>query len=115
MLAPTGQTLGGIGDLFHGNKCPTVFHSDGTTNFNLSAFLGVFSRVPMASPPIYASSTDARNDRGARPLHTGKLEALFIKTRMRQIQIKIRIKNKTKQTGAVFRGGRLERKWWGSC
>ena len=69
----------------------------------------------MASPPISASSTDARNDRGARPLHTGKPEALFLKTRMIQIQIKIKFKSKTKQTGAVFRGGRLEWKWWGSC
>jgi hypothetical protein len=35
-------------------------------------------------------------------------ETLFLKTRMRQIQIKIKFKNKAKQTGAVFRGGRLE-------
>lgn len=81
MLASTGQTIGGINGLVHGNKCLTVFHSDGTTNFHLSAFLGVFSRVPMASPPIYASSTDARNDRGARPLHTGKLGGVIFKNK----------------------------------
>jgi hypothetical protein len=81
MLAPTGQTIGGISGLVHGNKCPTVFHSDGTTNFNLSAFLGVFSHASMASPPIYASSTDARNDRGARPLHTGKSRDVILKNK----------------------------------
>jgi hypothetical protein len=39
-------------------------------------------------------------------------EALFLKTRMRQIQIKIKFKSKARQTGAVFRGGRLGLEWW---
>ncbi len=39
-------------------------------------------------------------------------ETLFLKTRMRQIQIKIRFKSKARQTGAVSRGGRLGLEWW---
>jgi hypothetical protein len=35
----------------------------------------------MASPPIYASSTDARNDRGARPLRMGKPEDIILKNK----------------------------------
>jgi hypothetical protein len=62
-------------------SCPMVFHSDGSPNFNLSAFLGMFSHAPMASPPISASSTDAKNDRGARPLPMGKRGGVFLKNK----------------------------------
>ena len=45
-------------------KCPTVGHEK--REF-MRRFIG-FEKTPMANPPIRASSADARNDRGVRPL-----------------------------------------------
>ena len=45
-------------------KCPTVGHE----KVDLSIIYGGFSNAAMANPPIYASSDDARTDRGVRPL-----------------------------------------------
>ena len=49
-------------------KCPTVGHEKP----KFSIILGGFFHSPMANPPIYASSDDARNDRGVRPLRMKK-------------------------------------------
>ena len=49
-----------------------AFPSHGNENLKFLAFLGGFSHAPMANPPIYASSDDARNDRGVRPLRNEK-------------------------------------------
>ena len=82
----------------------------------------------MASPPIYASSKDARNDRGARPL---RMESLKRPRVVKKDSRCIGIKERQRQTGAVVRGGRgvmvgvvlgkrgrwvrLVSSWWGGC
>ena len=44
----------------------------GSRKMKFLVCLGGFSTSPMANPPIYASSDDARTDRGVRPLRSGK-------------------------------------------
>ena len=44
-----------------------------------SIILGGFFHSAMANPPIYASSDDARNDRGVRPLRMENLDCNLLK------------------------------------
>ncbi len=45
--------------------------------------MGLFFLAPMANPPIYASSDDARSDRGVRPLREEKPKSIKDKDLMR--------------------------------
>ena len=56
-------------------KCPTVGHEKPM----FSIILGGFFHSAMANPPIYASSDDARNDRGVRPLRMENLDCNLLK------------------------------------
>ena len=56
-------------------KCPTVGHGKPM----ISIILGGFFHSPMANPPICASRSDARNDRGVRPLRMENLDYNLLK------------------------------------
>jgi len=48
------------------------FPRHGSGKMKFSIILGGFFHSPMANPPICASRSDARNDRGVRPLRMKK-------------------------------------------
>ena len=64
-LDHTLSETGGDGEDQDGEQ---VFIGDEMENSTLGLFDRGFPHAPMATPPIYASSDDARNDRGGRPL-----------------------------------------------
>ena len=72
--APTSQlralVVCGYGE--KGFSMEMAFPRHGNGNLKFLALMGVFPHAPMANPPIYASSDDARNDRGVRPLRMRK-------------------------------------------
>jgi len=53
------------------NECGLGFSSAMKWKIRFWGRLGGVSHAPMATPPLYASSDDARTERGGRPLRMG--------------------------------------------
>jgi hypothetical protein len=77
----------------------------GSVNLKFSLLMGLFFHAPMANPPIYASSDDARSDRGVRPLREEKQISIKDKDLMRS-GIGKKQSQRQKQTEETEVGGR---------